>query len=673
MSTPSPESIEAFAENLRHEIVAEAHRSEDGAMLPEAFTEYAIDAMTDTGDWPEGQACYHRQRGAEVSGWGWDDESGTINLAVTRYSGTGEVTRLAKSEATASLRRLRHFFELCIGGLHKTLEESSPTFDLAYRIARSADRIAHVRLFLLTDMVTSMGSKEIEPIGELNTSSHVWDLERLHRLFSSGREREKIDIDLLSFYGEGLPFLEAPSDDPDLRSYLMVMPGKLLADLYSEYGARLLELNVRSYLQARGKVNKGIRQTIISEPERIFAYNNGISATASAIKVASDEEGRQTITAIEDLQIVNGGQTTASIATVHTRDKQPVDQVAVQAKLTVVPSDEVAEIVPLISRYANSQNAVSEADLTANHPFHVQLEKLSRSVWAPAPDGAGNTESRWFYERARGQYQDALARERTPARKRDFKRVHPTNQRFTKTDVAKFENTWLQKPDLVSRGAQKSFVEFMLSFEGREVALPEVEYFQQLCAKAIMYRSTEKIVAKQNFGGYRANIVVYTLSYINLHSKNRIDLGAIWRSQSIGVGLDATIEHTSHAAFDVITSPPGGQNITEWCKKEDCWRRLRGLELDLSKLDGELIGQAVDSEELSIATALVKELTASDWRAMAVWIDQERLVPGRYRTLSLSLERAVRKSRNLTPNQHEAGAELVRLALAGGFVVGAAE
>lgn len=678
MAEPLHETLEDYAAELRHELVSRANDAEDGAMLAEAFTEYAMDAMTDTGDWPESQLCYHKQKGIEVSGWGWDPESGTINLAVTRFAGLGSVDRLPKPDAVASLRRLRVFLERSISGLHEQLEESSPAFDLAYKIhnaARSAVEaseagvIASARLFLLTDMVTSLEGEPADPVGEIPTTLHVWDLARLHRLESSGRTRERIDIDITALNGEGLRYLEAPSGDPDLKSFLLIVPGQLLADLYVTYGPQLLELNVRSFLQARGKVNRGIRQTIIDAPERIFAYNNGISATASGVRFGTSDDGDSRISVIEDLQIVNGGQTTASIATVHNRDKQPVEDVFVQAKLTVVPEDKVADLVPKISRFANSQNAVSEADLTANDAFHVQLEKLSRTVWAPALDGAGNSETRWFYERARGQYADALARERTPARKKNFKRIHPSAQKFTKTDVAKFENTWAQKPHIVSRGAQKSFFEFMdgLTAEGREPSLPGVPYLQQLCAKALMYKGAERIVSRQNFGGYRANIVTYTLSVINLSTENRLDLGAIWRRQGIGPQLERAIEEICHDAFAVITRPPGGQNVTEWCKKADCWDRMQRLEVDLGYLESELINDDVELGEDLGVDLMGGNVSADDWHQLTEWIEEERNLSGHHLTQARLIESLIRRGRSLSPKQQNGAAELVRLCSEHGF------
>lgn len=666
LSDTAHETIDDFSAELRNEVLSLANQTEGGLMLPEAFTEHAMDAMTETGDWPESYLCSFHQTGSEISGWGWDAESGTMNMAVTAFAGHGDVTRLPKAEADAKLRRLRRFFEQSLKGAYEELEESSPAFDLAHRIWSSPEAIAKVRLFLLTDQITANTGGEGETINGIATSTHVWDLGRLYRLHSSGRARERIDINILDFRSEGLPYLEAPTGDPDLQSYLLIVPGQLLADLYNRFGPQLLELNVRSFLQAKGKVNRGIRQTVMDQPERIFAYNNGISATASSIRVERDEAGAGRIVAIEDLQIVNGGQTTASIATVHHRDKQPVDGVAVQAKLTVVPAEKVQAIVPQISRFANSQNAVSEADLTANDEFHVALEKLSRSIWAPAVDGTTNSETRWFYERARGQYQDALSRQRTPAKKKDFKRVHPMAQKFTKTDVAKYENTWGQRPHIVSRGAQKSFFEFM---EARAAAgdtnRPGTEYFQQLCAKALMFKAAEKIVSAQKFGGYRANIVTYTLSLINRQTEQQIDLNAIWRSQSIGPALSEAIEEVCHLAFDVITHPPGGQNVTEWCKREDCWDAMKELELDLGDLRSELVDQRPDIDDAT--EALVAGMTSDAWDAIAQWIEEEKRLSSSWRQKAKTVERLVSKGKTLSPTQLRAAVELFEAAREAGF------
>ena len=307
-----------------------------------------------------------------------------------------------------------------------------------------------------------------------------------------------------------------------------------------------------------------------------MAYNNGISATADSVKLVDLPNGGQGIAWIRDLQIVNGGQTTASLYQAVRKDKADISGIFVQTKLTVVDQDRIDEIVPLISRYANNQNKVSEADFSANDPFHIRIEELSRTIWAPATDGT-QRQTRWFYERARGQYADAKNRESTTAKQKAFSVTNPTTQKFTKTDLAKFEHTWQQLPHIVSLGAQKNFSKFTLALCDK--ARPELDetYFTHLIAKAILFKSAEKIVQNEQFGGYRANIVTYTLAYLSDIHQETIDLDAIWKQQSITPLLQESIRQVSKNVHQIITNPPGGRNVTEWCKKEACWNAIQQM------------------------------------------------------------------------------------------------
>ena len=188
------------------------------------------------------------------------------------------------------------------------------------------------------------------------------------------------------------------------------------------------------------------------------------------MEIVRDENGKPSIKKIRDMQIVNGGQTTASIYNASQDKKMPADltKVYVQMKLSVISSPEnMDEIVPRISAFANTQNKIQLADFSANDAFHRRVEELSRTIWAPAQNGLKPVN--WFYERARGQYADMLSRESTTLRRKQFKETHPS---FTKTDLAKYENTWDQLPFYVSEGAQKNFRRFTLRLNERKNALP---------------------------------------------------------------------------------------------------------------------------------------------------------------------------------------------------------
>ena len=283
----------------------------------------------------------------------------------------------------------------------------------------------------------------------------VWDATRLHKLEASSLAREDIVVDL-DDHGGPVPILPAHMPGSPYGAYLSVFPGAVLASIYDRWEARLLESNVRVFLQARGNVNKGIRTTIEDEPQMFFAYNNGITATAEAIET-EERDGGTVMTRIRNLQIVNGGQTTASIHAA-LRAKKDLSGVFVQAKLSIVDAEQAERIVPDISRYANSQNRIAAADFFSNHPFHMRMEDISRRIYAPAREGAF-TQSRWFYERARGQFADRRSG-LTAAETRKFDLEHPRAQVFTKTDLAKAEMTWRRQPDVVSKGAQKNFAFF---------------------------------------------------------------------------------------------------------------------------------------------------------------------------------------------------------------------
>ena len=243
--------------------------------------------------------------------------------------------------------------------------------------------------------------------------------------------RETIEIDFEEKFKMLIPCIENSSSDK-YSVYLAILNGEILASLYDEFRDRLLEKNVRSFLQVKGNVNKGIRDTLRVEPDMFLAYNNGISVTAESVKIVRDENGKPSIKSIRDMQIVNGGQTTASIFNARNDRKNSIDlsKVYVQMKLSVIQSAEMMdEIVPRISTFANTQNKVQIADFSANDPFHRRIEELSRTIWAPTQGGL--KPRNWFYERARGQYADMLSRETTTRRKKDYKEEHPL---FTKTD-----------------------------------------------------------------------------------------------------------------------------------------------------------------------------------------------------------------------------------------------
>jgi len=576
------QSSEEFFHDFRQELLAGAEAN--GSFQLSEFMETVANELVETGFTDGFELCHFRaQRGMRVDGY-WFNDEGILELFIADFDARKELASLSKTEADAAFRRVANFFEASFSkDLARELEVTSPEYGLARQISDRRGAIRQVNLILVSERTLSeriQGLSDTEVAG-IPATHHIWDISRLHRQRTSRSHKEPLDLDFEQMFGKGIACLPAHLGIDAYQSYLTVMPAEILATLYEKFGARLLEQNVRTFLQARGNVNQGIRATILNEPGMFFAYNNGITATAQSVETEMTDSGLA-ITRIVDLQIVNGGQTTASLFHTRKRDKADLSQIFVQLKLSVIDSQQSETVIPKISEYANTQNRVNAADFFSNHPFHVRMEGFSRRIWAPAQNGA-QRETRWFYERARGQYADAQSK-LTPAEQRRFKAEHPKPQMFTKTDLAKFENVWDDHPRWVNLGSQKNFARYAArigsEWEKSSDSFNEF-HFKRAVARGLIFRATERIVSAQPWynGGYRANIVAYTLAMlgdITKGKKGSIDFLGIWKAQKADPVLENAIAIVSRAVNNDIIKPHHGiSNISEWCKKEACWTQIQ--------------------------------------------------------------------------------------------------
>ncbi|MGH3832413.1 MAG: AIPR family protein [Pseudonocardiaceae bacterium] len=660
--------LELFAQQLQQELLSEASVTGEERTIRDVFVERMVAELGEAGELEDGQACFHQARGEEISGYDVSTDGHTLDLFGAVLTQTAPPPTVGKTEVDTCLRRLRQFLDKIRRNGNAGLEEASPTFDMIHSIAQAWPDVTRVRFWVFTDGLTTVKQLTAPAVDGVPASAQVWDLRRLHRLVSSGRQQEPIHVDFEDRFGQLVPCLPTAYDEQGCHTLLAVVPGVVLKDVYAEYGARLLELNVRSFLQARGKVNQGIRATILNEPARFLAYNNGISATASEVTLVATPDGGTAISSLKDLQIVNGGQTTASLYHAAVKDKATLDGIQVQMKLTVVPHERLTEIVPLISRYANSQNKVQEADFSTNHSFHVRIEQLSRTVWAPAVDGS-QKQTRWFYERARGQYQDALFRSGTPAWQRAFRETHPQAQKFTKTDLAKYELAWDQLPHLVSLGNQKCFSEFTIRLASRADQTVDLQYFHHLVAKAILFRHADKLVAatfrSHSVEGYKANVVAYTVALISERTRRRLDLDTIWRQQRLPRALREEIPELAVQIRKMFSRAPG--NIGEWVKKPACWDKVRAMSWRLGpEVAAQLTTTRKDPTTIphDIHTA---ELQAAPWSAMAAWAEANHELTALDRRHLSGMVTLVASGKTPTAKHADTMRRIYRAALARGF------
>jgi hypothetical protein len=593
-------NLEEFRKEILENVAAQAAASEE--FRHSAFVEHCLRLLEDADEVADVQACFYRGTGSKnrnsgVDAYSLDEADGSVRLLIADFKGTAEAGSLTHTDAKGWFSRLQTFCEDSFSGKSlQEIEESAPAHGLAGLLNQGQSGITRLRFYLLTDAVISTRIRDLPEmaVSGIAAEFHIWDVSRFFRVFESRAGKDDLEVDFSAMLPGGLECIAASVESTQYQAYLCVIPGEVLASIYDSYGSRLLEGNVRSFLTVRGKVNKGIRNTILNRPDMFFAFNNGIACTASSVEVTNGKDGLRLLKAA-DLQIVNGGQTTASLASSSRNDRASLKSVFVPMKLSVVAPEESGEVIPEISRCANSQNKVSEADFFSNHEFHRRIEQIARRLWAPAAGGA-QYETHWFYERARGQYLNEQTN-LTAAERKKFQFLNPRQQVITKTDLAKFENTWRQLPHIVSQGAQKNFLAFSSHAAdewNRNADQFNDDYFRRVVAKAILFRSTEKIVAEQSWyqGGYRANIVTYAVAKLSLMideqcSQHTLDMRQLWTQQSLPKELQAVLQSVTKAMFDVIVSPDSAfQNITEWCKKELCWNRAAKvtIHLDLRRL-----------------------------------------------------------------------------------------
>lgn len=594
-------------EEYRDELLASAASRAEGAAcgLREAFVLEVVERLRDAGEIPDAESCPEshmgqRNRRLEVDAFAQDEADNSLHLFIAlRDGGTRMPPVLTLTEARdQGFNRLLGVFEQSRDGwIGANVEESRPLWSLA-RSIRDASRLSALRLHVFSDRCISERLREI-PADQTRDGTpvtfQIWDVTRLKRIFEARSVRDDLVVDFTHMDGGGLPVLRAAVGEAGYDAYLAVIPAEVLADAYIRHGSRLLEGNVRTFLGRRGNVNRGIAATLAREPERFFAYNNGIAATASTVSTMRGPGGATVIATATDLQIVNGAQTTASLAAARRERKTSLEAVFVPMKLSVVAPEVAGEMIPLISRYANSQNSVRASDFFANHEFHRRVQEISRRVLTPA-GGTSQYQTHWYYERARGQHlndQSGL----TAARRDQFLRLNPRHQVITKTDLAKVENCFALLPDTACRGAEKSFTAFAerITAEWKEEAKRDSygdNWFRAAVARTIVFRAAERIVSEADWyeGGYRAQIVAYAVARLARLAQDRsaggtLDYSQIWAGQSAGELLSRQMLLIAEAMNEVLRNPsPAGLNISEWAKQQACSKRA--LETPVAEVPG---------------------------------------------------------------------------------------
>jgi hypothetical protein len=572
-------SIEDFHSDFLQSVMASAESRE--LMPHQAFFEIVAENLIENGDLTvEYASAECIKRNIEIHGYDLDEERKLLTLITHEYFQEDSIQTLAKSAVKIKFTKLLGFLKLVAKDDHKSLEESSDAFAMAITIRDAIARkaIDKVRLMILTDGKLSKTVTEIPEREEIGfpIEYRVVDIDYIFKM----RLAEFIQQDFV--VEVDLPCLAVSHTNDEYAAYLTAVTGDVLYDIYDQYGQKLFEQNVRTFLQFKGKVNKGIRNTIEYAPDKFFAYNNGITATASGIEI---DKKRGCITKIRNLQIVNGGQTTSSIYAAKKIHKKDVSKVAVQMKLSVVKDPKMlSDFVSKVARSANTQNKVNDSDFFSNSSFHKDMKSYSKTTRVATVRGS-QRQTYWYYERTRGEYLNEQAY-LTQAQKKQFQLENPKNQLMDKTFLAKSEMSWDQYPQIVSRGAQYAFNKFAdvvtKTIEDDSKAITEI-YFKHAVAKVLLFKELEVLVSKADWydGGFRAQIVTYSMALLSklvADTKKSFNFSIIWDKQDTPEDLKKVMKAITRLVHADITKPAEGTaNIAQWCKKDACWERVKKL------------------------------------------------------------------------------------------------
>ena len=643
LMTTTIENIELnkFYSSWMQDIAAIQQSDEEGAISEQIFTENALDLLAEAGEVENYRTAYDSKalgtpKQHKINAYSISENYETVDLFISVFKGTEEISKTTNEDIETAGKRISNFFRKAIyssdnekSKVYKNeyvdeIEETSEIFQFANTLGKDKelrDNLVRVNSTILTNGIYSGEFPESLEISGYKIYFKIFDLQALYNV----SEKSHIPIEI-NFYDDGfeVPCIASPSTNSEYQSYLAIIPGMALASIYERFGSRLLEQNVRSFLQFSGKINKGIRGTIKDEPHMFLAFNNGIAATADEVEFRKNKDNNGLlISVVKDLQIVNGGQTTASIYHTWKKDKFDISNIYVQVKLSVIKNkDSFSTIVSRISEYANTQNKVNSADLSSNKPYHIEFEKLSRSIYTPLSDNS-SIQTRWFYERARGQFKNARLKDGfTKSRLKAFDLKNPQSQMFTKEDLAKYINSYKEEydgkklvigPNFVTKNT-KNYSQFIV-YKTNEKKLSNI-YFEDTVAKAILFKTCNRIygVKPNSIGDLKFVVVPYAISYFGFKTNYQLDLFKIWKTQKLSNNLMLLFKNLMIEINNFFITQSPDSLIYMWARKEECWEKIKEMEfnIDYGLVKNDLVDKNTPNKRYIISDDVIDDVILNE-------------------------------------------------------------
>ena len=642
-----------------------------------AFTQYVLNEMCEKANLGEATTCYaaihndatHNVMG-EIFGYAKSINGETVCLFYTIYdtASIDEPQTIPAEKYHQAIARLQGYYNAAISGRCNEMEPSADDYDICKYIYENDEDITNVRLFVISNGTIRQNLKTPkERIKDKIVKYATWDINTIYKNTHSGADHMFVDIDLFDDddFKFKIPFIEMESPIERYQTYIAMLPGEFVYNLYDNFNTDLLQSNVR-FFKGKNKCNKEIINTLKTKPHRFLAYNNGLTATASDVLIEKTEDQQMGyLRYIENFQILNGGQTTASIYFAKKWNPEiDLNTVFVQMKLIVL-QENLEDFHPLITKYSNTQTKIDPSDYSTNNPFNQKLQELSRTLIAPDVEEKGNI-SHWYYERVSGQYDQDLNRIKDKPDKDKFKSENPISQRFDKKDLGRVYTAWHQHPDISILGPQKCYPEFIKKFEN---TVPDNIFFEDFVATLIIFRYMEKKnPVFLEFHQLKAQMTVYTLAMLYHVTNGNISLYKIWQNQDLSDNLKAFVNNLAKQLYEKLSADkPDTVTFRDFCKSAKTWEATKKytFNLDISSITNDFKTKNEDVARKEMGRNIT-ENERKDVERLGVqfWDGLSRLDTELFTELEYQLMQQIVQSfttgKQLTPVQIYEGKQLIK-------------
>lgn len=554
-----------------------------------------------------------------IDGYYMNLDENTSNLYIVYYDRDAQdSTKMTKTKYKQILSGCTNAIEMVIDNSYRDLDRSSYTYEILEAI-REKIKECEIVVTFMSNLIVPENFQESDVImyNGISYALNIIDYSFLESKINS-KDSDIYKLDFREKFDAELSAVKI-SSTKEFDIYMTAVSGSILAQLYSQDSVRLLESNVRSYLKKTSRVNKGIYATVKDAPEEFAAYNNGLATVATSGDIEKTTDQFYKIKSLNNWQIVNGGQTTATLHECR-RDHLDLDSIIVPCKITVLTNvDDPQELISNISTYSNTQTAIKRSDPPSNLKYYIDIKRLSDTNWV----SVGGKNYLCFFERTNGEFNTALRRNNYST---SFKNRYPKVNKFSKLDLAKSIVCWELKPEVANLGSEKNFEYFNNIVKDQILELTD-SYYQRAYALVLLYRLIDKTVKMKKITTYKSTIVTYTIATIARLSDKKFDLDSIWVLQKLTSSQESDVNALIDLVYEKLSCVPQGTDIRMWARTGKCWEYMQEIEYSLDENEfGENVAFFVENRPKEWIEKNENLKNPALWTSLLHWNEQTNIL-----------------------------------------------